>query len=574
MAQLSVDELIRVADKYRDARRFLEAAEAYGNVLKVRPGRTDLCVQYGNMLKDSGQLEAAEKAYFQAIANGADTADTYLQLGRNYRLAGRREEALASFINALKRNKACGEAIVEMASLGDSWRAQEQTGLGAVPLADLAAAVRDMRDRLQRLEASLPLAESLASIPVERYDLFRKLYKVPPPPNAGSDGSSHQRIGIAVIAPPDTLSLTEECLASLQLAGVRATPPDVPSDSAERVTVLGFDSDIRAAFARRVQVVPKTYGVCSSLTFRAALEVLVNVDWIVLAREPVLFDQQAFAWWRYASRMTPDAIAFLCDEDIALESSVSERCRTQAWLKGAFDSELLEQGFDPGTVVVARREFLERAIDRLESDSPLETISDVDTQWLALIRSLGRVGQIGHVPQVLISRFEELTSASVPRRLGVETDSRPHSNGADSDGPSGATILVIVPTKDRADLLRACVASLREKATTAAAISICIVDNDSSDPATLDFLSEGTRTGLFNVFPCREPFNWARLNNLAAERAREAILVFANNDIEMMSPGWDDQLRLLLSRPEVGAVGARLIYPDRTIQHAALCSVQ
>jgi GT2 family glycosyltransferase len=67
-----------------------------------------------------------------------------------------------------------------------------------------------------------------------------------------------------------------------------------------------------------------------------------------------------------------------------------------------------------------------------------------------------------------------------------------------------------------------------------------------------------------------EPFNWARLNNRAVAASDAPLLVFANDDMAMLSGGWDRHLRGLLDRPEIGAVGARLVYPDDTIQHAGI----
>ena len=66
------------------------------------------------------------------------------------------------------------------------------------------------------------------------------------------------------------------------------------------------------------------------------------------------------------------------------------------------------------------------------------------------------------------------------------------------------------------------------------------------------------------------PFNWAAINNAAAREARGELLLFMNNDIEARVPGWLDALVGHALRPEVGAVGARLVYPDGAIQHAGV----
>jgi GT2 family glycosyltransferase len=67
-----------------------------------------------------------------------------------------------------------------------------------------------------------------------------------------------------------------------------------------------------------------------------------------------------------------------------------------------------------------------------------------------------------------------------------------------------------------------------------------------------------------------EPFSWSRLNNRAVAVVDRPLLVFCNDDIVMLSEGWDELLRGLLDRPEIGAVGARLLYPDDTVQHAGM----
>ena len=66
------------------------------------------------------------------------------------------------------------------------------------------------------------------------------------------------------------------------------------------------------------------------------------------------------------------------------------------------------------------------------------------------------------------------------------------------------------------------------------------------------------------------PFNWARLNNLAAKSCSAEILLFMNDDVELLSGGWDSYLRHHLDRPDIGAVGCKLLYPDGAIQHGGI----
>src|SRR5207248_11669591 len=97
-----------------------------------------------------------------------------------------------------------------------------------------------------------------------------------------------------------------------------------------------------------------------------------------------------------------------------------------------------------------------------------------------------------------------------------------------------------------------------------------ILDNGSRARDTLRILNALAAEPWARVERIDEPFNWSRLNNRAVELSDEPLIVFANDDMVMLSDGWDHQLRGLLSRPEVGAVGTRLLYPDGTVQHAGI----
>ena len=134
----------------------------------------------------------------------------------------------------------------------------------------------------------------------------------------------------------------------------------------------------------------------------------------------------------------------------------------------------------------------------------------------------------------------------------------------------GTSLLVIIPTRDNGTDLGHFVESLRHHAERPEALRLSIVDNGSRDAATLRILGALSEQSWASVLKIDEPFNWARLNNRAVAASDTPLLVFANDDMAMLSDGWDQHLRGLLERPEIGAVGARLIYPDDTIQHAGI----
>lgn len=128
---------------------------------------------------------------------------------------------------------------------------------------------------------------------------------------------------------------------------------------------------------------------------------------------------------------------------------------------------------------------------------------------------------------------------------------------------------IIVPTRDRVVLLRRCLESLRSL-TNYPRLEIVVVDNGSVEAETLTYLDALQTNEEARVLVDGGPFNFSRLNNLAAAEARGDVLVFLNNDIEITEPGWLTEMISHAARPEVGAVGARLWYANGTLQHGGV----
>jgi len=130
-------------------------------------------------------------------------------------------------------------------------------------------------------------------------------------------------------------------------------------------------------------------------------------------------------------------------------------------------------------------------------------------------------------------------------------------------------VSIIIPTRDRVRLLKRCIESIRT-VTNYEPFEIVVVDNGSVEPETLTFLREGEADNSIRVLVEAGPFNYSRLNNRAATKARGEILVFLNNDTEIDDPTWLTEMVSHAARAKVGAVGARLWYPDGTLQHGGV----
>lgn len=166
-------------------------------------------------------------------------------------------------------------------------------------------------------------------------------------------------------------------------------------------------------------------------------------------------------------------------------------------------------------------------------------------------------GRVVHVPLIL-SRFD----------AECEVEVYPNDNLAISFSALDR-ILVVIPTRNSVEELMVMLRSLVSMAARVDLLDIVVVDNGSCPSLDADALSQGCEASV-EVMRVDEPFNWSRLNNLASVGRSQTLLVFANNDMEMLTFGWDKALWRAFSVQEVGVVGARLIYPHGLMQHGGI----
>lgn len=131
------------------------------------------------------------------------------------------------------------------------------------------------------------------------------------------------------------------------------------------------------------------------------------------------------------------------------------------------------------------------------------------------------------------------------------------------------TVSILVPTRDQPELLERCVRGLLHT-TDYPAFEVLILDNGSRDRRTLRLLRRAEADPRVRVIRIDAPFDWCALNNRGAQAARGDLLLLLNDDVAVREPSWLGDMVGLACRPDVGAVGATLLYPDGTIQHAGI----
>jgi GT2 family glycosyltransferase len=204
------------------------------------------------------------------------------------------------------------------------------------------------------------------------------------------------------------------------------------------------------------------------------------------------------------------------------------------------------------------------------------------------LRVIERTTRIDHIPRVLYHwrRSRASTADNIRRKPGsletgrlaleahlerqaarghVTVDWRTHAYWIKRDLAEAKPISIIIPVRDRPELLARCLNSITRE-TSYAPYEIVIVDNDSQTDEARSFL-----TGLkHRVLNYSGPFNFSAINNFAVEQTDSPWILFLNNDTEAIDGDWLTIMAEHIQRPEVGAVGPRLLYPDDTVQHGGI----
>lgn len=175
-------------------------------------------------------------------------------------------------------------------------------------------------------------------------------------------------------------------------------------------------------------------------------------------------------------------------------------------------------------------------------------------------KTWARTASLDAVRQALLRR-------GVEGEVGI-MEGFPTANKVSYALESQPKVTIIVPTRDNEVLLDNCLASILER-TTYTNYEIDVIDNGSIKPSTLEYLRR-LRDSRVNVRTDSQPFNYSAINNKAAQIATGDFICFLNDDTQVISSGWLEELVSCAQQTDVGAVGARLWYPNDTVQHAGI----
>lgn len=278
----------------------------------------------------------------------------------------------------------------------------------------------------------------------------------------------------------------------------------------------------------------------------------------------------------------PDADLLYTDEDRL--DAAGQRCLPR--FKTAWDPDLM-LGRDAVGHLAAYCAALLRRVGPVRPDLPTLDLALYD---LAL-RSGSCAGpaRIRHVPAVLCHRrgasdpaltWDAERGREIVRRhleatgeCGATVEPAPAAPGWNRVvrpvRQPGPLVSVIVPTRDRADLMARCAEAVLSR-TDYAPLELVVVDNGSEDPAALALLRQLAGDARVRIVGQPGPFNFSALINHGVREARGEVVVLLNNDTDVIGAGWLREMVAHALRPGVGAVGAKLRYPDGRVQHAGV----
>lgn len=248
-----------------------------------------------------------------------------------------------------------------------------------------------------------------------------------------------------------------------------------------------------------------------------------------------------------------------------------------------FSQEFFRIGWSPELVLAKGYIGCFAVSSRLLSSNLAYFFSDCTCDYYSLLLMVrDKDLSVSHIPEILWHGNEKTVTLPLPKKtilskyldlVGVRGEViEKKVNGEffldvcfTDQGPS---VAVIIPTKDKCNLLRTCLNSLRKSSYER--FKIYIIDNDSEELKTKGYLESLTDCTILPISSVNGKFNYARINNEAARIVDEELLLFLNNDTEVISPNWLSQMVGWLQFDGVKSVGAQLLFKNGLIQHAGL----
>ena len=335
----------------------------------------------------------------------------------------------------------------------------------------------------------------------------------------------------------------------------------------------------------RIKIVFREKNGHISAASNSALEIATG-EWIALLDHDDLLSEHALFWVADSINSHPQSRLIYSDED-----KVDERGnRSMPFFKPSWSPHLMISQAYLGHLVCYQKTLIETVGG---FNTELNGAQDYGLALACVINI--EATQVQHIPRILYHwRMHAASTAQSGNakpyaheagRKAVEMYIQNNFPGlemravdgdhlftykAEFELPANLLVSIIIPTKDGLDYLKPCVDSIFDRSTWQN-VEVLILDNGSEKLETIQYLKElQQREPRVRIIPAPIPFNWSKLNNIGANYANGNVLIFLNNDTKVISPTWIDSMAGYARLPNVGTVGALLLFEDGSIQHSGV----
>jgi GT2 family glycosyltransferase len=548
---------LRAGDLARALQDWKEAAASYAIVVRDEPKNGAIWTQYGHALKELGDIAGARKAYQTATEIAPDDLDARLHLARIKQQQGLAEEALCDFADILRIDPTHMDAYAAIAHGGARHKLPDN-----FPRAQGAQVLGDIADFTQKVAERIDRWVDISTYSIKNYNIYRQDFVINPPP-------STPRISMMICI--DARFSSPYFIRATLLSLLDQSDGDWRAIVIAGAVTMDHPVASLASCDQRIQFVAENGAATTT------------ADYVLHVSAGTLLDPAAVAWFKFTAGRTRCEAAW-CDSDHAAENWAQKRHYERPELWGVFDFDLMAQTRFPPPAILCR------------GSMALPGRAEAAERRRAMLLDASLRGAVVHIPRILASVLSIPPRADIAPPGEIDTpvwSSDPRGSPPRSGEIRGTPVTlreragrpavsisptrtgeekmqVIIQTRDEPGMLAKAVETLLQTAARPQRIALTIVDNRSQDLQTHSYLAALQQSGRAKTLVVDAPFNWSRANNLAARESNAENIVFANNDIEMLTHGWDELVQGYLQRPDVGVVGARLLYPDGGLQHGGM----
>ncbi len=300
-----------------------------------------------------------------------------------------------------------------------------------------------------------------------------------------------------------------------------------------------------------------------SLTTHSGLPDSYQPQWVFMMQAGTRLAPWALAWIAMAARHTTTALIYP-DHDYLVDGK-----RVDPQFKPDWSEELARTSGYVGSAFALRASLFSQVVQ--------ETGFECAYQLMLDAAALAGPEAVSHIPAVLCHYGSQCSVTTSQTVLELHLRKRKIEARVEPQGTylriryqlpeKLPKVSIVVPTRDALDYLQTCVESLLQK-TTWPDYELLIVDNQSVESATLAYFERVSRYKQVKVLRYDQPFNFSAINNFAVSQASGDVICLLNNDTEVISPDWLEEMVSRLLQPGVGVVGTRLYFSDGRVQHA------